>query len=85
MRRAAAVWAEQEARCRANGLTVAVVEVVGREQLREAVEWWAMMGWEPEEQVPTGGLLFGMDMGTIAWTFRRIPDDGANPEGPSFA
>jgi hypothetical protein len=80
IRRASSVWAEQEARCRANGLTVTVVEVVGARQLREAVEWWSMRGWQPERQVPTGGLLFGVDLGRIAWTFRRVPDsDGDSP------
>ncbi len=78
MRRASSVWAEQEARCRADGLTVTVVEVIGQRQLREAVEWWSLMGWQPEEQVPTSGLLFGMDMGRIAWTFRRIPDESGD-------
>jgi len=73
-------WAEQEARCRADGLTVTVVEVIGRAQLREAVEWWAMRGWEPEDQVPTGGLLFGADTGRIAWRFRRIANDGGEAE-----
>lgn len=70
-------WAEQEARCRAGGLTVTVVEVLGPRQLREAVEWWAAMGWEPEQPVPTGGTLYGVDLGRIAWTFRRVQDGRA--------
>ena len=68
-------WAEQESRCRASGLTIIVVEVVGRRQLREAVEWWSARGWQPEDPVPTGGTVFGVDMGGIAWTFWRIRDD----------
>ncbi|TAK54985.1 MAG: hypothetical protein EPO22_15000 [Dehalococcoidia bacterium] len=72
-------WAEQEARCRASGLTVTVVQVLGSRQLREAVEWWAMIGWAPEEPVPTGGAVFGIDMGRIAWTFRRIEDVAGEP------
>jgi len=30
--------------------------------------------------LPTGGTVFGVDMGRIAWTFRRLPDDGAESE-----
>ena len=78
MQGASAIWAEQEARCRASGLTATVVQVTGPQQLREAVEWWFMRGWRPEEPVPTGGLVFGVDMGRIAWTFRRIPGEGGD-------
>jgi hypothetical protein len=74
------VWAEQEARCRARGLAVTVVQVLGPRQLREAVEWWASKGWRPDEPLPTGGTVFGVDMGRIAWTFRRISDDGAESD-----
>jgi hypothetical protein len=79
IRSTSSVWAEQESSCRASGLTVTVVEVIGARQLREAVEWWSLRGWQPEDQVPTGGLLFGVDLGRIAWTFRRIPDEGGTP------
>ncbi len=81
IRRMSSVWAEQEARCRASGLTVTVVEVIGPLQLREAVEWWSIRGWQPDHQVPTGGLLFGMDMGRIAWAFQRIPDGSGDSDG----
>ncbi len=81
VRRASAVWAEQEARCRASGETVIVVAVLGREQLFEAVEWWSVRGWQPEEPVPTGGDYFGVDMARIAWTFRRIPDGSETGDG----
>ena len=81
VRRADSVWAEQEARCRASGLTVTIVQVVGPRQLREAVEWWAMRGWQPENPVPTGGDYFGVDIARIAWTFRRIPDGNETGDG----
>jgi len=80
-RRISSVWAEQEARCRASGLTVTVVQVVAPRQLREAVEWWSMRGWEPVEPVPTGGTVFGVDMGRLAWTFRRLPSDDEAGDG----
>lgn len=79
MRRAPSVWVEQEAQCRANGVMETVVEVMGSRDLRRAVEWWAMRGWQPEQPAPTSGTVFGVDMARIAWTFRRAADDG-DPE-----